>query len=363
MFEGRVAVDARPLCHPGTGIYRYTRELLQRMCRLGGEWYLYSPQRYDTSKLDLPNVHHRVAGVPSTLRAGQLAQVFYPFWARRDRVDVFWGPRHQLPFALPANTRTLVTIHDLVWKDHGNTMRFPGRQIENYFTPRALARADNIAVVSRFTAQRLEHYFPQYVHKLVIVPGASMFKGATSTVAADSPGQYLLFVGTLEPRKNLPRLLRAYRQFVTITPEVMPLKIVGGTGWGGEDIAGLVDELGLGGHIQLLGKVGDDALQQLYRDAYALLMPSLYEGFGLPVVEAISMGVPVIVSRQSAMAEVAGAAAICVDPLSEAEICAALSQISSDSELYKSLRSEAALESVRYDWDNSARQVAGLLLP
>ena len=84
MTERRIAVDARPLCHPGTGIYRYSRELLTRMCPLGGEWFFYSPQRYDTAGFDLPNVHHCVAGVPAALRASQLAQFFYPRWARRD---------------------------------------------------------------------------------------------------------------------------------------------------------------------------------------------------------------------------------------------------------------------------------------
>ena len=105
-------------------------------------------------------LYHRSAAVPSALRAGQLAHVLFPLWARRDRVQVFWGPRHQLPL-LPRAVRTALTVHDLVWKDCGETMRFPGRQIENFFTPRALARADAIAVVSQFTRHRLEHYFPQ----------------------------------------------------------------------------------------------------------------------------------------------------------------------------------------------------------
>lgn len=364
MAEPRIAVDARPLCHPGTGIYRYTRELLTRMCRLGGEWFLYSPQRYDDSGLDLPNVHHRVAGLPAALRAGQLAHLLFPHWARSDAVDAFWGPRHQLP-GLPRHVRAAVTIHDLVWKDHGETMRFPGRQIENFFTPRALARADTIAVVSQFTRQRLEHYFPQYAHKVRVVPGASMLRGAAaadSGAAAMQGGGYFLFVGTLEPRKNLPRLLRAYGHFVADEPRARPLKIVGGTGWGGEDIGSLVNQLGLSGRVQLTGRVDDHTLRSLYGGAYALLMPSLYEGYGLPVVEALSMGVPVICSRDSAMAEVAGSAGLCVDPLSESGICVALARISADRELYETLRGRTAVEIKRYDWDDSATTMAGLLL-
>ena len=362
MIGRRIAVDARPLCHPGTGIYRYTRELLTRMCRLGGEWFLYSPQRYAIDDLELPNVHHRVAGVPPVLRASQLAHIFFPLWARRDRVEVFWGPRHQLPM-LSRNVRTAVTVHDLVWKDHGDTMRFPGRQIEDFFTPRALARADVIAVVSQFTRRRLEHYYPQYAEKVAVVPGASILRGAAGAefAAPAGKGDYFLFVGTLEPRKNLVRLLRAYRRYVTGTPQARPLKIAGSVGWGGEDIAGLVDEMGLVDRVQLLGKVDDSQLRSLYCGAYALLMPSLYEGFGLPVVEALSAGVPVVTSRDSAMSEVAGTAGLYVNPYSEDEIMHTLSMIFGDPGLQSVMRERSAAEASRYSWDISATLMADLL--
>lgn len=364
MPERRIAVDARPLCHPGTGICRYTRELLTRMCRQGGEWFLYSHQRYDTTGFNLPNVHHRVAGIPVSLRAGQLSHLFFPLWVRRDRVDTFWGPRHQLPLMLPADVRCAVTIHDLVFRDCSETMRFPGREVENFFTPRALARADTIIVVSQFTRQRLQYHFPQYAHKVVVVPGASMLTDAARDVGATraEQGKYFLFVGTLEPRKNLPRLLRAYKCYCQVTPQPLPLKIVGGGGWGGEDIAGLVDSLKLGQWVELLGKVEDSALVGLYGEAYALMMPSLYEGFGLPVVEALSLGVPVIISRDSAMSEVAGSAGLFVDPESEREITDALLRLTADRQLYNELRSRAAVEIGRYDWDDSASKISRIMM-
>tara|TARA_R110001599_G_scaffold145321_1_gene327616 strand:- start:70110 stop:71207 length:1098 start_codon:yes stop_codon:yes gene_type:complete len=364
MPERRIAVDARPLCHPGTGICRYTRELLTRMCRQGGEWFLYSHQRYDTTGFNLPNVHHRVAGIPTSLRAGQLSHLFFPLWVRRDRVDAFWGPRHQLPLMLPADVRAVVTIHDLVFRDRSETMRFPGREVENFFTPRALARADTITVVSQFTRQRLQYHFPQYAHKVVVVPGASMLTDAAryQGAARAEQGKYFLFVGTLEPRKNLPRLLRAYKRYCQETPQPLPLKIVGGAGWGGEDIAGLVDAWKLTQWVELLGKVEDSALVRLYGEAYGLLMPSLYEGFGLPVVEALSLGVPIITSRDSAMAEVAGSAGLYVDPESEMEIAEALLRLTADPQLYNELRSRVAMEIGRYDWDDSANKILRIMM-
>jgi len=364
MAERRIGVDARPLCHPGTGICRYTLELLVRMCRLGGEWFLYAPHAYDRDGLDLPNVRHRVAGLPVALRAGQSAHLLFPWWARRDRLQVFWGPRHQLPAMLPRGTRTAVTIHDLVFRDLPETMRTGGRQIERFFTPQALARADAIAVVSEFTRDRLAHYYPQYRAKVSVVPGASMLRAASGSAESrrgDESGACFLFVGTLEPRKNLPRLLRAYQQYLSRCQRALPLRIVGGEGWGAQRIAERIAGSGLGEWVQLLGKLDDAGLRAQYRQAHALLMPSLYEGFGLPVAEALSVGVPVVTSRDSAMAEVAGSAALYVDPESEASICDAMVQISENRDLYRTLRDRTAVEIARYDWDDSARSMFGLL--
>jgi glycosyltransferase involved in cell wall biosynthesis len=352
----RIGVDARPLCHPGTGIYRYTSELLQRMCAMGGKWFFYSPQPYDTGLFDLPNVQHRTAGLPRALRASQTAQLFFPLWARRDDLDVFWGPRHQLPLFLPGDIRSVVTIHDLVWKEFGNTMRFPGKQIEAFFTPRAMARANAIVAVSEFTQGEVERYYLQYASKVSVVPGASLLEASTPIQTVTDAGEeaYFLFVGTMEPRKNLARLIQAYREYTSSCPAARKLKIVGGPGWGGQDIAELVRDASLGDRIEVLGKVSDEVLAEIYREAYALVMPSLYEGFGLPVVEALSMGIPVITSRDSAMSEVASSAALLVDPLSHADISRGLSQLTTDQACYALLRSRAHEESRRYDWGRSA---------
>ena len=98
----KIAVDARPLSHPGTGIYRYARELLVRMCSMGGEWYFYSPQPYQTSDFERDNVIHRCVKVPAYLGGSQASQLLFPRWLREDQVDLFWGTRHHLPLRLPA---------------------------------------------------------------------------------------------------------------------------------------------------------------------------------------------------------------------------------------------------------------------
>jgi glycosyltransferase involved in cell wall biosynthesis len=122
-----------------------------------------------------------------------------------------------------------------------------------------------------------------------------------------------------------------------------------------------VGELGLQSRVEILGAVDEDHLAALYREAYALLMPSLYEGFGLPVAEALSAGVPVVVSRESAMSEVAGSAGLLVDPLSEQDIADALYRLSVDTELYQALAGRAPQQSSRYDWDRSAVKMFAIL--
>jgi glycosyltransferase involved in cell wall biosynthesis len=159
----------------------------------------------------------------------------------------------------------------------------------------------------------------------------------------------------------LPRLLRAYKRYVAGSFAARRLKIVGSYGWGGEYIDGLVSELGLADEVELLGKVDEMALRELYLGAHALLMPSLYEGFGLPVVEALSVGVPVITSRNSAMAEVAGGSGLYVDPYSEDEILQALVTICEDHGLYSLLVQRSTAEARRYSWESSAATMADLL--
>jgi glycosyltransferase involved in cell wall biosynthesis len=358
-MTARIGVDARPLSHPGTGIYRHTYELLTRMCRLGGEWFLYSSQEFDGSAFDLPNVHRRVMGVHPRMRGSQLAHFCFPRWSRRDRVSAFWGTRHQLPLRLEPGVHKVLTVNDMVWKAYGNTMRFPGRQIEAFFMPRALASADRIAVISEFTASEVRKYYPEVADKITVIPCAGVLSGA-GTPGGGADGGFL-FVGTLEPRKNLPRLLRAYARFAGELPSAPRLKIAGGAGWGGQDIEALVGQLDLGDRVEILGAVSEERLAALYRDAYALLMPSLYEGFGLPVAEAMAAGVPVVVSRDSAMSEVAGPAGLLVDPLSERSIADALRRISVDRVLRDKMARQAVTESSRYDWDRSAVKMLSIL--
>lgn len=358
----RIAVDARPLSHPGTGIYRYTRELLLRMCPMGGRWYFYSSQPYCTDDFNLANVTHRMIATPAFLGGSQASQILFPHWIRRDAIDLFWGPRHHLPLLMPSSVSTVLTVHDLVWCQQGDSMPPSRRWAERVLMPRSLRQAKHIVTGTQYIARQLTEYFPDSRSKLTVIPYGSRFNRAVPAgEAAETQSGYFLFVGTSEPRKNLPRLLGAYKAYSSRSDDARRLRLVGGSGWGGIDLGRMIEDLGLVDGVDVVGLVDDEELSRLYRGAYALVMPSLYEGFGLPVVEAMAHGVPVIVSRDSALSEVAGEAGYPVDPLSESDLCDALSRMDSDLALHRQLQTAALPRAAQFNWDSCAEQMYALL--
>ena len=360
--EPRIAVDARPLSHPGTGIYRYTHELLTRMCARGGDWYLYSPQDYDDGQFTRDNITHRKLSVSGWLGGSQASQLLYPRWLRRDAIDVFWGPRHHLPLVMPSGVHSVLTVHDLVWRQQPGSMRWSRRTMERLLMPRSLRQADRVVTGSHCVAAELAEAFPQSASKLSVIPNAASLQTGRADDANHAAGNYFLFVGTMEPRKNLAGLLAAYKRYVARCEDAKYLKLAGGAGWGGVDPYSLVNDYGLAERVEVLGKVSDEDLSNLYAGAYALVMPSFYEGFGLPVIEALAHGTPALVSRDTALAEVAGDAGYCVDPISEQSISEGLYRLHIDGSLYQQLQGRAFARAAEFSWDRAAADLYALLL-
>jgi glycosyltransferase involved in cell wall biosynthesis len=359
----RIAVDARPLSGPQTGIARYTLNLLRHMIPMGHQWFLYSdkPLQVDLGELvEDCSVQVRCGDVrPKSAGSVVASQWQFSRWATQDVVDLFWSPRHHLPLLLSRDIARVVTIHDLVWRRFPETMMWQNLLVERALMAPSIAHADRVICVSRFTASEVSRYYPSALGKCDVIHEAP----SLTTPGADTAiteGSYLLFVGTLEPRKNLARLLRAYARLVQ--HEVVPeLVIAGGEGWGDTGLAALVRKLELEGRVRLTGFVDDAELQDLYRGACALLMPSLYEGFGLPALEAMSFGIPVIASSTSSLPEVVGDGGILVNPYSESEIAAAILRLVEDPALRSELSLKARQRSRIFSWDRAARQTLELL--
>ena len=245
-------------------------------------------------------------------------------------------------------------------------------------------QADRIIAVSQFTADDIARLMPDVAHKVVVVHEAadtaelkienaklkmpeassslplSQFSilnssrdpGSLKAPPEAGSGQFLLCVGTLEPRKNLATLLRAMQRL----PDAVKLIVAGADGWGEGDVGALANELGVRERVTFVGRVNDDELDALYRGARALVMPSLSEGFGLPVLEAMARGTPVVCSASGSLPEIAGDAALMQPPLDEEGLARNLLSIWRDDVLHADLSRRGLARASQFSWDRAAAE-------
>lgn len=358
----KIGVDARLLSRPLTGIGRYTLEMCRALCKHSElSLFIYSPAPISADVLrGLEAARIHVGSWDNSVLRQVWGTTILPKLARQDAVEIFWGPSHRLPHFLSPSTIKVVTIHDLVWKYASDTMKPLSRIRESYQMPHAVKMADLVLADSEATKASTIDTFCidenkiRVVHLGVTNIHTDPLRSLLEPLGIKRP--YFLFVGTLEPRKNLTRLLAAFSQLPSHLKENIDLVIAGGAGWGNIDIKNKVKELGLDSHVRLLGYVDDQTLNTLYKYAEFLVMPSLYEGFGLPLIEAMAQGVPVLTSNNSSMPEVAGEAGFLVDPLDVDSISHGLSEMINNKTLRAELASKAKPTAENFNWDKSAQQ-------
>ena len=273
--------------------------------------------------------------------------------------DVVHGPS---PASIPpagGHQKLVVTVHDLAFLVAPQHFPRKWRTMYRMGLRAAIRRADAIITPSRNTAEDMlsrTKVDPDRVHVIPLAassePAGTDAEQTLSRLKVQPP--YLLFVGTLEPRKNLIRLIRAYRRAAT-SGIPHSLVLAGPLGWHHQQ---LHRELALRGpgEVVLTGGISDAELDALYRHAAAFVYPPVYEGFGLPVLEAMTHGLPVICSNTSSLPEVAGGAALEVDPDSVREIASAIETLLTDTALSEKLAARARARAERFSWDETARQ-------
>lgn len=357
-----MTISPRPLSKPLTGIERYTAEIINELIKKQSDFYLYYASPISVGHWQQNNVKIRADNFNGRLGTFLWSQTYLPFYATKDNLDIFWSPAHRLPRFLPRRTARIVTIYDMVWKHAGETMRMLNRLIECKLMPDAIRRADIIVAVSFSTANDIEKEYPYVGNKIrVVYSGVTKLSAPLNFQSLSSLGintPYFLFVGTLEPRKNIKRLMQAFASLGE-TNQDLSLVIAGGSGWGDVNINQWIHEYGLNGKVFPVGYVTNQQLATLYANALFLAMPSLYEGFGLPIVEAMSFGKAVLTSNISSMPEVAGKAAVLVDPLDVHSIALALNTLIDKNERNK-LETEAKQNAERFTWRASAEQLWGV---
>ncbi|TCD11307.1 glycosyltransferase family 4 protein [Oricola cellulosilytica] len=359
-----IGVDVRNLTVPAiTGIGRVLVETARALSERGVSFTFYWPANRHPSPLDAIAAANHVtsafSGGPGRVVWGETA---LPLAVRKAPPDVFWGPAHRLPPFLPASVPALVTIHDLVWHRYPETMTIGRRLADQVLMRAAVARADFIAADSHATAHDVKAVLGRDAK--VIYPGAS-YTAPTDCLDLFSrldlqDGPYALFVGTLEPRKNLVGLLEAFSRARRAACADWRLVIAGGDGWRDSAIRQALDPLLAAGHVRLAGRVDDPELANLYAGARFLAFPSLYEGFGLPVVEAQQYGVPVLASNRGSLPEVTGAGGLLVDPLDIGEMAQGIHVLFTSDEIHDRLAAAARENARRFSWDAAANRMLSL---
>lgn len=254
---------------------------------------------------------------------------------------------------------TVLSIHDLVFRSHPKTMREKGWLLERLLTPASMRRATTLLASSNSVKQALGHYYPQHLPKTRVARLSSSLHEQPDTPCSELSDAlpktpYCVFSGSLEPRKNVDRLLAAFEQVKLRTDIPHHLVLISGGGW--RDGKTLATIKRLEKYVHLFQKVSEVEKAQIVRGADFVALPSLHEGFGIPIAEGIKLGKPILTSNNSSMPEVAGAAGVYVDPLDEHSIAEALERLCSDT-AYRQAHATAALEIAgTYGWHQCAEQ-------
>jgi len=354
-----IAIDASRCTVPRvTGTERYALELIRALIRLNTAHHIRLYFR-DAPQADLFPASELVdyCVIPFR-RAWTHLRFAAQLW--HDKPDVTFVPAHTLPIAFPG--RAVVTVHDLGFKYFPEAHPTRQRLYLDWTTRYSARRANIVLADSQATADDLYRFYGTRASKIhVVYPGVekpSVLSPQSSVLQKYSlPPKYFCFIGTLQPRKNIARIVEAYRRWKTThSNDSTALVLAGGKGWlydptWTEDVEG----------VYTPGYIDDADKSALLSGALALIFPSLYEGFGFPVIEAMHTGTPVIASSISSLPELVGDAGLLVDPLDIDAIARAMSQISDGTSLRQQLIERGHIQAVQFTWERAAQQTLSAL--
>jgi glycosyltransferase involved in cell wall biosynthesis len=288
-------------------------------------------------------------------------QLGFPLQLRRAGADLVHGTVNVIPETLRGPA--VVTVHDLSFLRHPERLSGRRRLYLQWSVKRSVGRAEHIIAVSGSTRDDLVELWDVPAEKVTVIPlGVDpSFKPLPMDEGSRKPlggRPYILHVGTLEPRKNIEVLVRAFASLRERIPIPHALALVGARGWAYQPIFDLVTALGLHEHVQFVDYVGPEHLPLWYTRADLFAFPSVYEGFGLPVLEAMACGLPVVTTDSSSLRELAADAALLVEPGSSEALEDAMGRILEDRGLRDRLRAKGLERAARYSWETTARETA-----
>jgi glycosyltransferase involved in cell wall biosynthesis len=355
-----VLVNARHLAGPKTGIEVYMEQLMGALGRTGRVGL--TALSWEPLHLGLAGVSELVAARRPNLRPGSVPATLWKLWfdqwgclsaARGSRPIRYHGMDGFLPYSLRKADRAVATVHDLGWQVHPELYTRRLRLMYGGLFPWVVRRADRFIAVSRYTADDLVRRAGVPASKIEVVYHGldPVFARQSRTEVATTEFPYVLAVGGVSPRKNTRRLIAAFARWRARGGHRAHYRLlITGTSL---DVEYAQNGSALPEGVSLLGYVDKEALPGLYAGAAAFLYPGIYEGFGLPIIEAMASGAPVVTSRTGAAPEIAGGAAVLVDPFEVESIEAGLERASLPEEASR-LRELGAQRSRQFEWSAAA---------
>lgn len=354
----RIGIDIKCLRTNNSGIGRYTRSLLDALQQVDirNEYVLFSPSPVDYT---ITNPKWKTVVVPTKLPGILWQQLALPLALKDEHIDVIWGPEQTIPVIGSSEIATVLTVHDFVYRRFPGTMRKSVLWITRTFGGKSIKKATAIVPVSDFTKNELFHFYPKVnKDKVEVVSCAVNQPTCSASNGKDGSAQdrkvQLLFVGSLEPRKNLQTLVRALEILKSRGMDV-PLVMTGPRGWKNQTIKDMLSTSSVAANIEHKGFVSDEELRNLYKESAAVIFPSVYEGFGLPALEALAYGAPVLTSKGTVMESVLGDCGLFFDPKSVEDMANVIEGFWKERKVVPEASRVALLS--KYSWQNSARKL------
>lgn len=362
MNRPRIGLDGHMLGTGETGNESYIRGLIDGFAAVDPPFDIVL---YHTARSTLPPELPRARVQPRRLRpAANVSRVLwaFPWAARRDRLDLL-HVTYTLPPALPCPS--VVSVHDVSFRMFPGAFSPRDRLLLTLAIPRALRRAHQVLTISESSRRDILRLYRLPEHRVTAIPLAAdaAFRPVSDRVLLREtreryrlPERYMLAVGNVQPRKNLARLVEAFAALKRDDATVPDLVLVGKALWRESEVYDAAGRLGVRESIVVTGYVPYDDLAALYSDAICFVYPSLYEGFGLPPLEAMACGTPVVTSSTSALPEVVGDAALTVDPRDIASLATAMRRLLGDPVLRARLRHDGLARAASFSWTETARR-------
>lgn len=364
----RIAVNTRLLIkNKLEGIGWFTYESLKRMAASHPEhdFIFIFDRAYNSEFIFSNNVTPVVVGPQA--RHPVLFYIWFEFSLprilKKINADLFISPDAYL--SLKTKIPTLLVIHDLNFEHYPELVPFFARKHYQHFTPKFAKKADRIATVSNFSKNDIVkqyHIDPEKIDvvfngaNLIYKPVSEEFKRETKKQFT-AGNDYFVFIGALNPRKNLPNLFRAFDIFKEKDEKNIKLVLVGEKMWWNKEIKAAYDNMKFQNDVVFTGRLNPESLKNVTGSAIALTYVSYFEGFGIPIIEAFRTEIPVITSNVTSMPEIAGDAALLVDPFNPQKIADAMFKINSDKKLREVMIEKGKIQSQLFSWDKTAENL------